>query len=100
MSSAQVTPARQAAVNCLSALANELAASGFACQIVVPRGAPAYGRVVNMSAKALKDDIACFSAEGDKELYFWWSWGERIAPATEMHSVAQKIAYVLTPSGM
>jgi len=91
---------RQKAVTCLDSLGKKLAGYGFSCQVVVPRGTPVFGCVVNSAAGELHDDISCFSEEEDGELWFWWSWGERIAPATEIFDVVTKILYVLAPSGV
>jgi hypothetical protein len=89
---------RQEAVHRLEALGTELAKYDFSCQVVVPRGTPVFARVVNKAAPQLRDDVSCFSEEGDERLYFWWSWGEPIAPAAEIFDVITKIVYVLTPS--
>jgi hypothetical protein len=92
------TAGRRAAVDCLNRLGEALADYGFSCQVVCPRGTPVYARIRNDACPELRDDISCFPPEG-KELWFWWSWGERIAPATEVFHVVTKVIYVLAPSG-
>jgi hypothetical protein len=33
------------------------------------------------------------------ELYYFWSWGERITPVTKVEDTARSIAYVLSARG-
>lgn len=96
MTNVPETAGRQAAVDCLNRLGEELTSHGFTCRVMTPRGAAVYARVTNDAVPQLRDDISCFPASG-RDLWFWWSWGERIAPAGEIPDVVRKVRYVLAP---
>lgn len=53
--------------------------------------------VSNPSVPQLPETIYAACAP-DGRWSFWWSWGDRIAPVTEVETAAFKIAYVLVPS--
>jgi hypothetical protein len=53
-------------------------------------------QVVNREASGHQEDIT-LAADDSGSWWFWWSWGDRIAPITDVEAAAFKIAYVLTP---
>lgn len=97
MSNLPETAVRQAAVDCLNRLKAALAPHGFSCQIIEPRGTAAFARVKNDAAPQLRDDISCSPGSGT-DLYFWWSWGDVLAPVTDVADAVVKIRYVLAHS--
>lgn len=78
----------------LEALSADLAERGFGTHT-----APAVHKlhVANRAVPEVCDDISTAPAE-DGAWWFWWSWGDRIAPVTDVGAAAFKIAYVLTPT--
>ena len=79
------TTARQAA---LEALADALDPGDFATSLTTTAGRPPKLSVTSRHA-AIGDDIYA-----DHQA-FWWSWAERIAPATDPAAAARKISGVL-----
>jgi hypothetical protein len=79
----------------LGVLAVNLRARGFTAQ-VIRGGARGCVSVVSQSVPRLSETIYAAPAD-DGTWWFWWSWGDRIAPVREVETAAFKIAYVLTP---
>jgi hypothetical protein len=73
----------------LEKLAVELAVRGFPTTITTPDGRPPYLTAQNPDTSALSVMILA-----DQGLY-WWSWAERIGPASDVASAASRIAHVL-----
>jgi hypothetical protein len=95
MSTPNADAVREAAVQ-LEALSADLAGRGFETHVVRA------GHRLNVTNRAVPEvcqDIDVALAD-DGAWWFWWSWGERIAPVTDIETAAFKIAYVLTPTQM
>ena len=86
--------AREAAGQ-LEALANDLEARGFAARLV-NSGEHMGIRVAHRVVSQLSETVYAGPA-GDGTWWFWWSWGDQIAPVSDAQTAAFKIAYVLTP---
>jgi hypothetical protein len=85
----------QEAVVHLRALAGDLERRGYTV-----RSAEANDKagliVAHRTAPDLSETIR--AAQGtDGGWWFWWSWGDPIAPVTDIDAAGFKIAYVLTP---
>jgi hypothetical protein len=86
--------AREAAAQ-LEALAVDLGGRDFeTCMLAGHRL-----NVVSLAAPEIREDVSAAPAE-DGKWWFRWSWGDRIAPVTDVETAAFKIAYVLTPIQM
>lgn len=79
----------------LEKLARELAGQSFETSITNKHGTPNL-RVVRPEQRRLHEIITIGTTD-DREWWFWWSWGDRIARVTDIETAAFKIAYVLTP---
>jgi hypothetical protein len=51
--------------------------------------------VVNPAASGLLSETVAVGRIGD-DLFYFWSWGERITPVTKVEDAARSIAYVLS----
>ena len=96
-SDAQVNDTRTAADQAkgqLGALAENLRSRGFSARVTQ---AGRYGcvRVASLAVPQLAETI--YLARADDAWWFWWSWADRIAKASDIETAAFKIAYVLTP---
>ena len=60
-----------------------LAQHGMATNLMAPAGRVPSLRVINPAAPALAEDVYAGCCE-DGSWWFWWSWAERIAAATEL----------------
>jgi hypothetical protein len=69
----------------------------MAASLVTPAGRVPSLRVVNPAAPALAEDVYAGCCE-DGSWWFWWSWAERIAAATDLDQAAARIAHVLAAS--
>jgi len=87
----------QACADRLDQLGPALAARGMAASLVTPAGRVPSLRVVNPAAPALAEDVYAGCCE-DGSWWFWWSWAERIAAATDLDQAAARIAHVLAAS--
>jgi hypothetical protein len=77
----------------LEALGVDLTGRGFETRVV----RASHGlNVANRTVPEVCDDISAAPAD-DGAWWFWWSWGGRIAPVTDVETAAFKVAYVLTP---
>ncbi len=88
------TDAVDEAVTHLEALNVYLAGRGFETRMASARREL---NVSNRTAPEIREDINAAPAD-DGAWWFWWSWGDRIAPVTDLETAAFKIAYVLTPT--
>jgi hypothetical protein len=79
----------------LGVLAVNLRARGFTAQVTCAGTRECVG-VAHQSVPQLSETVYAAPAE-DGTWWFWWSWGDRIAPVRELETAAFKIAYVLTP---
>ncbi len=78
----------------LEELAAELSRRGLCARLHSPAGRIPSLHVVNPAASVLAENI--FSACGrDGTWWFWWSWAERIAVASDTKGAANRIAQVL-----
>lgn len=93
MSTPDADTARAAAYQ-LEALGRDLAARGFGTRVMADRHRL---NVVNRAVPQIRDDIDAGPAD-DGAWWFRWSWGDQIAPVTDVATAAFKIAYVLTPT--
>lgn len=84
---------REAAAQ-LEALGTDLAGRGFTTHVMV-RGHRL--NVANQTVPEIREAIDAAPAD-DGAWWFWWSWGDRVAPVTDVTVAAFKIAYVLTPT--
>jgi hypothetical protein len=73
----------------LEKLAVELAVRGFPTTITTPDGRPPYLTAQNPDTSALS--VMILADQG----FYWWSWAERIGPASDVASAARRIAHVL-----
>lgn len=78
----------------LEQLGPALARYGMTASLVTPAGRVPSLRVVNPAAPALAEDIYAGCCE-DGSWWFWWSWAERIAAASDVDQAAALIAHVL-----
>jgi hypothetical protein len=95
--SSAVAGPTQACADRLDQLGPALAARGMAASLVTPAGRVPSLRVVNPAAPALAEDVYAGCCE-DGSWWFWWSWAERIAAATDLDQAAARIAHVLAAS--
>jgi hypothetical protein len=84
----------QACADRLDQLGPVLAARGMTASLVTPAGRVPSLRVVNPAAPALAEDVYAGCCE-DGSWWFWWSWAERIAAASDLDQAAARIAHVL-----
>jgi hypothetical protein len=84
----------QACADRLDQLGPALAARGMTASLVTPAGRVPSLRVVNPAAPALAEDVYAGCCE-DGSWWFWWSWAERIAAASDLDQAAARIAHVL-----
>ncbi|HUY50465.1 MAG TPA: hypothetical protein VMV92_32955 [Streptosporangiaceae bacterium] len=89
-----LSPPDQAFTDRLDRLAPALARHGMATNLLAPPGRVPSLRVVNPAAPALAEDVYAGCCE-DGSWWFWWSWAERIAVATDPERAAERIAHVL-----
>ena len=69
-------------------------AYGMTTSLITPAGRVPSLRVVNPAAPALAEDVYAGCCE-DGSWWFWWSWAERIAAASDLDQAAARIAHVL-----
>jgi hypothetical protein len=79
----------------LEALAKDLEARAFAARLVNSGEHIGIG-VTHRVVSQLSETVYAGPA-GDGTWWFWWSWGDQIAPVSDVETAAFKIAYVLTP---
>lgn len=79
----------------LSALAQNLRGRGFSARMT-QAGRYRCVKVANSAVPQLTETIYLGCADGT--WWFWWSWADRIAQASDIETAAFKIAYVLTPN--
>ncbi len=77
----------------LEPLAEALSARGLLASVTRIGDGPSFVEAINPDAPDLAESI--FAAQTSGEWWFWWSWAERIAPATEIEFTAGRIAHVL-----
>jgi hypothetical protein len=90
-----LSPPDQAYLDQLDRLAPVLAQHGMATNLMAPAGRVPSLRVINPAAPALAEDVYAGCCE-DGSWWFWWSWAERIAAATELDRAAECVAHVLS----
>jgi hypothetical protein len=90
-----LSPPDQAYLDQLDRLAPELAKQGMTTNLMAPAGRVPSLRVANPAAPALAEDVYAGCCE-DGSWWFWWSWAERIAVATELECAAERVAHVLS----
>ena len=77
----------------LEPLAEALSKRGLLASVTRIGDGPSFIDVVNREAPDLAESI--FAAQTGGDWWFWWSWAERIAPATDIEPTADRIARVL-----
>jgi hypothetical protein len=77
----------------LEELGEELVRRGFRVRLNVPRGQAPSLHVMNPEASALTENI--LAERGADGWWYWWSWAERIASASDVPAAADRIARVL-----
>ena len=77
----------------LEPLAEALSTRGLLANVTRIGDGPSFVEVINRDAPDLTESI--FVAQTAGEWWFWWSWAERIAPASEIEFTAGRIAHVL-----
>jgi hypothetical protein len=77
----------------LEKLAAELDGPAYAAWVVTVPGRRPYVHVRNRTAGALNENV--YAGDG----FYWWGWGERIAPVTEVGEAARLITRVLRAVG-
>jgi hypothetical protein len=87
--------AMREAVTQLEALARELVERNFETRVTRGGETPSLS-VVFAAVPSSRETIAIAPAD-DGVWSFWWSWGDRIAPVTDVGTAAFKIAYLLIP---
>ncbi len=92
-----VASTAQACADRLDQLGPSLAARGMTPSLVTPAGRVPSLRVLNPAAPALAGDVYAGCCE-DGSWWFWWSWAERIAAASDLDQAAARIAHVLAAS--
>ena len=81
-------------LNRLEGLAEVLARHGLRTSLMAPPGRVPSLHVVNPEASALAEDV--YAGRGqDGQLWFWWSWAERIAEGADLSGAARRIRRVL-----
>src|ERR1700709_1530534 len=93
--SSSLSPPDQAYLDQLDRLAPVLARQGMTTNLMAPAGRVPSLRVVNPAAPALDEEGRGGCWEGGR-WWFWWSWAERIAAATELERAAERVAHVLS----
>ena len=89
-----LSPPDQAYTYQLDRLAAALARHAMTVHLMAPPGRVPSLRVVNEGAPALAEDLYAGCSQ-DGSWWFWWSWAERIAAATDLDAAAARIAHVL-----
>jgi len=87
--------AREAAGQ-IERLTRDLQARGFTARLVIVAGYRAIS-VTHRTVAQMSETVRVAPAT-DGNWWFWWSWGEPIARASDVDAAAFKIAYVLTPA--
>ena len=90
-----LSPPDQAYLDQLDRLAPVLAQHGMATNLMAPAGRVPSLRVINPAEPALAEDVYAGCCE-DGSWWFWWSWAERIAVATELDRAAERVVHVLS----
>jgi hypothetical protein len=83
-----------AAVAALEALAERLTASGWRAALHAPPGQLPALEVANPEVPMLADHITARPGQ-DGQCWLWWSWAQRISPATDLDRAAAVVASVL-----
>ncbi len=89
-----LSPPDQAYTDRLEALAAALSRHGMSAHLLAPPGRVPSLCTVSPSAPALAEDVYAGCCE-DGSWWFWWSWAERIADASDLDAAAARIAHVL-----
>ena len=84
----------EACADLLDQLGPALEGYGLTASLVTPAGRVPSLRVVNPAAPALAEDVYAGCCE-DGSWWFWWSWAERIAAASDLGQAAARIGHVL-----
>ena len=79
----------------LEKLAAEVSGDGgYQAHLLTPAGKRPCLRITNRLAAQLGEYIYAGKAD-DGQVWFWWGWAERIAPAADIADVAYRIKRVL-----
>lgn len=96
MAAVETDAARKAAGQ-IERLTRDLQARGYAARLVIVGGYMAVS-VAHRAMRRMPETVTVAPAT-DGAWWFWWSWGDPIARASDVDAAAFKIAYVLTPTG-
>lgn len=91
----QVVPESRTASAHLEALAGRLGQAGLNARLTRPIGRPPTLHVVSPDQPELEERVVIDKCENGL-WWFWWTWAERIAPATEMAEAAESIRRVVS----
>jgi len=91
------TDAAREAAGQIERLTRDLQARGYAARLVIVGGYMAIS-VAHRTVTQMSETVTVAPAT-DGNWWFWWSWGDPIARASDVDAAAFKIAYVLTPTG-
>lgn len=78
---------------CLERLQTAVEGLGFRCEMLARDGEHPSLNVVNPEVPAMFDRVCVAPIAG--ELWFWWIWNRRIAPADAVHLAAREIVRIL-----
>ncbi|HUY47378.1 MAG TPA: hypothetical protein VMV92_16870 [Streptosporangiaceae bacterium] len=76
----------------LEKLAAELAVRGFKVQLITPEHRLPSLAVANSEAAMLAESVVTGTD------FYWWPWGQKIAPITDVTAAADIVARVLAPA--
>jgi hypothetical protein len=80
----------------LDNLRTALDKAGFVAEIVQSRSVSPFLRVTNPNVAQLGEAIQCGRhAAAGGALWFFWSWGEPMCPAQDVHRAAKELGHVV-----
>ncbi|GAA3425612.1 hypothetical protein GCM10018953_27950 [Streptosporangium nondiastaticum] len=87
----------------LERLVSELDSRGLHARLVRTRSGRPFVRVINPNATSLAENVTCraqpATAPRPPDVYYWWSWGERMHTVEDPAGAATKVARVLAAVG-
>ncbi|GAA2900304.1 hypothetical protein GCM10010517_65940 [Streptosporangium fragile] len=85
----------------LERLVSELDSRGLHARVVRPQSGRAFVRVINPNATSLAENVTCRAqaTPSQRDMYYWWSWGERMHTVEDPAGAATKVARVLAAVG-
>lgn len=89
---------KREAAGALGELTRLLGEKGFAARIVEATAEPPFVRATSRVSPELSENVTCGPGEGG-ELWFFYSWGDPLAPVRQVDAAAERVSHVLTPQG-